>query len=132
MTDRFDIVPIRIDYEGAVVVLVIVRTQARPAIVRAAGRHGRGVECVNICTGRGLEGVMPTGARLRIFGQPEIRLALAIAADPEPTGIFSGDLGDHRIAQRGKGGVIEGPGPVPVRDENSDMIKHGSLSSLDA
>jgi hypothetical protein len=43
---RLDIVAVEIEHEGTVVVLVIMRTQARLAVVLAAGGDGRPVERV--------------------------------------------------------------------------------------
>ena len=47
MADGFDIVAVGVEDEGAIVVRVIVRTQARPTIVLAAGGDGGGVEGID-------------------------------------------------------------------------------------
>jgi hypothetical protein len=69
---RLDIVAVEIEHEGTVVVLVIMRTQARLAVVLAAGGDGRPVEGVD------------RGARGRRKGHMDVPDTQAFGpADPE-------------------------------------------------
>src|SRR5690606_8130104 len=113
-----------------VVVIVIMRTQARPAIVAATGSHSRGVECVDIGAAGGGNGVVPARPGLRTLGQPEVRLGATITTHFHAAGELDGDLIEQGYAQRRKGGVVKGLGLIPVRDKNSNVIKHGCYSSL--
>ena len=62
MADGFDIVAVRVDDEGAVIVGVVVRADARRAVVLAAGSQRRRVEGVDLgAVSRG-EGVVPAGS----------------------------------------------------------------------
>src|SRR5690606_27257407 len=100
MKYRLDIVAIRVDHEGTVIVLVIMGTRAGTAIVRAAIGHGRRIEGVHFGLRGGLEGIVTAGTGLGALGQPEIRLGLAIAANLDAPGILLGHFGQHGIAQR--------------------------------
>ena len=48
MADRFDVVAVRVEHEGGVVIRVVPRAQARRAVVAATGGEGGGVEGVHL------------------------------------------------------------------------------------
>ena len=77
MADGFDIVAVGVDDESAVVVGVIVQSQARRTVVaRARGQRGRMERVDGGAIGRG-EGQMQAMARgLAARAYPEIRLAV--------------------------------------------------------
>src|SRR3982750_2212985 len=79
----FDLVAIEIEGEGTVVVLVVVRTQARLAVVLAAGLQGRGVESIDRLAGfrdeEDMRAAIRIGAAVQLLGQadPEARMVAA-------------------------------------------------------
>ena len=95
MADGLDIVAVGIEDEGAVVVRVIMRPQARPAIVLAAGGKGGGMERIDLSAAARGEGDMLMGPRLIVAGlQPEHRPVAAITADLGAAGVLA--AGRHR------------------------------------
>ena len=70
VTAGLDLVAVEIDDEGTVVIRVVVRAQARLAVILAAGLQGRGVESVDI------------GAAFR--AEADMRAALGIGAAVDP------------------------------------------------
>src|SRR6185312_11451792 len=73
VADCFDIVAVRIEDEGAVIIRVVMRSETRTAIAAAADCYGRLVEGVHLrpCIGR--ERIMAAGSRLGSLVQPELR-----------------------------------------------------------
>ena len=55
-THRLDVVAIGIEHEGTVVIRMIMRAQARRAVVPAAGRDGGAIERVDLGAGLRREG----------------------------------------------------------------------------
>ena len=89
MTHRLDVVPIWPDDECAVVVWVILRPQARGAIVFATSCKRRSVELSDLFAMRCRKGnVYWSGAATE---RPEPEVALALAADHCPAFAFSCD-----------------------------------------
>src|SRR4051812_19703817 len=80
VTDRFDVVAVRIQHEGAVVGRGILSANARRAIFLAAGGESRGVEGVHLGPGFGDKGYMqPAGGSLAL-SQPEAGLTRLMVA----------------------------------------------------
>ena len=85
MADGLDVVTVRVEHEGAVVVRVVVRPQPRRAIVLAAGRERRVIERIDRRSiVRGDRHVQRT-IDPALGADPEIRLA----ADAEAGGRVS-------------------------------------------
>src|SRR5690606_11320941 len=87
MAHGLHIVSVGIDHEGAVIVRVIMRARSGTAIIPTAIGHGSGIEGVDLGVVGGYEGIVTAGTGVRAFGQPEIRLVSAIAADLDATGV---------------------------------------------
>jgi len=82
MADGLDIVAVRIEDEGAVVVLMILRSQTRWPVVSAACGQGRLMKRIDrVPIGYG-EGEMKVGTRSIAFRQTEFRLALSQGNSP--------------------------------------------------
>ena len=64
MAHRFDVVPIRADDEGGIVVRMIVRTQTRSTVVLAPGLQGRMIEVIDLLSSVGMERDMKRGRLL--------------------------------------------------------------------
>ena len=78
MADRFDVVPIRVQHEGAIVIRVVMQARTRRAIVAPAGGQGSMIERVDLGAGLHAEGhvqrrVVHRPGRGRA-GDPEVRL----------------------------------------------------------
>src|SRR5262245_57653252 len=110
-TDRFDVVPVEVPGEGAVVVLAVVGANAGRAVVAAArGERGlvKGVD--RPAVGARERHVRPRGQRRRRLAgaagvrrdDPEDRLVLRLAHADDGAVVC-----DDRIAERGEGGLIE-------------------------
>ena len=76
MADRFDVVPVGPDDEGAVVVRVVVRAKARGAVVFAAGVQSGAVEVLDLLAAVSREANVQRRRLRRGLEQPERRFAL--------------------------------------------------------
>src|SRR5690606_10965800 len=122
--DRLDIVAVRIEHEGTVVIGVIMRAKAGRAIVGAAGRQRGGIEGVDLGVAGGSDGVVATGAGGQGVAQPEIGLGPAIAAHLVATGELLGNEIEQRDAEWGEGRVVKRLRAGPVGNGNADMVDH--------
>src|SRR3954471_12625435 len=115
VTAGFDLVAVEIEGEGTVVVLVVMGTQARPAVVLAAGLQGRGVESVDVLAALRDEADVATavrvGAAVQLLRQadPEARMIAADLAIAMGDNALAGDVyrEDAGAADRGQHIVIE-------------------------
>src|SRR5690606_15087883 len=81
MTDGLDIVAVRVNNEGAVVIRMIVLAHARRAVVGSASSHRGLVERIDFRALVGGEGIMAAGACLLRLVQPELGPVIAIAGN---------------------------------------------------
>src|SRR6185312_10978938 len=119
MTDRFDIVPVRIEDESAVIIGVIMLAQARWAVVTAAGGERGAVESVHLGPATCNEGEMRAACLPARRADPEIRLGnakgrVALARMLE--------IGQHLDAQRTERLRIEIQRSVEIGDADARMI----------
>ncbi len=103
MTDGFDVVPVRIQNERAVIVRMVERPRARGAVVfRARGNSG-GVKRVDRRAVFGIERDMRRGRARLVSGGPEIE---GLSGDPEERSTVQAEpgvdakLGDNPDLQR--------------------------------
>jgi hypothetical protein len=137
MAHRLDVVALRVDDEGAVVVRVVLGAQAGGAVVLAAGGDRGGVEGVYLGAGLGLPGqVAARGGRRAAVGggavdEPHVGL-LAVGLG----GVGVGEAEDvhavvalkaNAVAQGRKGGAVERFGALDVGDAEGHVVKHGML-----
>src|SRR4051794_25669769 len=120
MADRFDVVAVRIEDEGRVVVRMVLGTKPRAAVVTPAHRDGFLVEGVNGGVVLGGERDVE-GLACLALAYPEIRLA----PPPEPR---CGGAWFHEqlVAKRGEGFRVEALAPLEVRDRDTHVIQHRS------
>src|SRR5271168_5075846 len=103
MADGLDVVAVRVEDEGTVIVRMILRAQARRAIIASAGSERGGVERAHL--------------RLVLRGESHVDRAgwFAAAADPEPALTFAVEasptvaLLHDANTERGQRGEIERP-----------------------
>lgn len=69
MAHRFDVVPIRTDDEGGIVVRMIVRTQTRSTVVLASGLQGCMIEVIDLLSSVSMECDMKRGRLLSCLVQ---------------------------------------------------------------
>ena len=119
MGDGLDVVALRVEDERAVVVRVVLRADAGAAVVVAAGRERRRMECVHRRAVRRGEGDVQRRRRGPV-GDPEVRLAVLAEADA-PLAVH-----DHRVAERGERGDVEGAGGGEVRDPDVQVVDHAA------
>src|SRR5262245_15436384 len=101
VTNRFNVVSVKIEDECAVVVRMIHRPQSRCAVVAPACSEGRLVEGIDCRTIRGQDGDMDRSGGA--WGDPEVGLPRGTEASCGTT-----EFHDERIAQGCKG-VLEEP-----------------------
>ena len=120
MADRFDVVAVRIEDEGPIVVPMALRSKPRTAVVAPTRPDGRLMEGINsgaiIGSKRDMEGL----AWLAL-ADPEVRLA----PPPEPRRRDAG-FHDQLVAQWGEGFRVEALAPLEIRDGNTYVIQHYS------
>ena len=128
MANRFDIVAIEVDDEGAIVVGVIVRSQARRAIVAPSGRERGAIKRVGVGSGACGEG--DVSAALRSVARPDPEKRLSRRAKPGVrlcAGLRRGKFIKQGDSEWGKRADVESLGAFDVRDGQSDVIQHVPL-----
>src|ERR1700684_2848777 len=119
VADGLDVVAVRIEHEGAVIILMVVGPWARPAIVLAACRDRCRVKSID--GGASARGEANVRACLRAWARsnPEKGLWLdAIAAEALILGI------EPRYPQGTQRAIVELPRPLDVADAKRDVIQH--------
>src|SRR5829696_7001992 len=109
MADRFDVVAVRIEDEGPVVVRMILGPESGTTVVAPARRDGRlmeGLHCRMVISGEGDVDGVPWLA----LDDPEVRLA----RPPESCDSVA-RLHDQLVAERGEGFLVEALAPLEVR-----------------
>src|SRR5581483_7857747 len=128
MADGLDVVAVGVEHEGGVVIGMVMRAQARRAVVPRAGGDRRCVEGIDLgAVARG-EGDMdaPLACGAEAFADPEERLALSPEADRRAaSGLLVGDSHDDADAERGERLQIELGRPGQMADRDADMVDHG-------
>jgi len=125
MADRLDVVAVGIDDERAVVVRMIMRPEARLAVILAA-RGDRGlVKGVDIRSRFAAKGQVNPGFRCIPLENPEI----GFSGDPEPPGLPL-ELVEQLVPERRQSLTEEFPAGFVVLDGVRDVIDHGLLSFL--
>src|SRR5262252_5962481 len=108
MADGLDVVAIRVEHEGAVVVRMVVPPQAGRAIVLSACRERGAIEGVDRGAVLGNERDVNLALRPLAGGEPEIRLAIIAETDiARAAALLGRDLHGDPIAKRGKGLEVE-------------------------
>jgi topoisomerase IA-like protein len=125
MTHGLDVVAVRIEDEGAVIVLVVVGPRTRRAIVAAARLHRGAVERIDLGARLRSEGDMRSALGLRASADPEERLSIGAETGARITACFlRRDFHHHAEAERLQRAQIEGFRPTDVANRNADVINH--------
>ena len=100
VTDGFEVDPVQVEDEGAVVVRVIVGPHARTAVVLRAGRKRRLIEGVDLSARLGDEAEVQGAGGRRLRAEPEVRLVVGAKARGRPitAGLFRQHFEDERDA----------------------------------
>src|SRR5579862_378648 len=127
MTDRFDVVTVGIEYEGRIVVRMVMWAQARRAIVLAARRYGGAIKRVNASAILGRDGDVDRSIEAAFAADPKIRLA--VDAEAGGRGVIFGLRNFHHqdIAERRQRFFVERFGSLVVGDRKSGVIEHRAL-----
>lgn len=120
VADRLDIVSVRADDEGGVVVGVVARAQARRAVVLPAGGKGRLVEGIHLLAGRGREGDMQVCRLLLRLEQAEGDGVVRAQLDAIGRRAFPDDHDTKRRKRLKEEGLACGK----VADTELDVIEH--------
>jgi len=129
VADRFDVVAVGIEYEGAVVVGVILRAQPRPAVVLAAGGDGGAIEGVDGGAVLGGDGDVNAAIEAALVADPEIGLSVGAEAGSDVSAAGLWDLHDERVAERRQRSLVESFRSFVVGYRNSDVVQHCDLPS---
>src|SRR5580658_4098463 len=128
-TDGFDIVAVRIEDEGAVVVRAVLRSRTGSAVVPPAGIDGGSVEGVHVVIRRRGEGDMERpgcGVLGRGRYDPESRTARrTIADDIADAGDIGGKARLLGVAEGEQGRDVEVLARGEIAHVNGDMVEHG-------
>src|SRR5208337_4127522 len=129
----FDIVAVGIEDEGPVVVRMIVRPQARRAVVPAPRRERRSIERLDLGARLSGEGDMRPALRLAAGPDPEEGLALGAEAGVRLAAGLSGrHLMDRAKAEGLQGGPVKRLRAVQVGDRDPDVVEHAASPILAA
>src|SRR5690349_3767099 len=125
MTNRLDIVTVGIKNKSAVIVRVVMRTQAGRSVVGAASGQCRAMECIDCHAIRRDQCDMYPPAALLTGSDPELRAP----GRPEPgafvaSGLLAGDIHDRAIAERRERRDVERAAARKIGDGQSDVIEH--------
>ncbi len=125
MTDRFDVVPIGIQYERTVVIRVIVRAEPRGTVVAATGSHASVMELIHNTSRRNSKCDVKRRLVCSARANPKIRLRrFSEAGYIRVPGNRGRNFRKKRIANCSKSGDIEGPALGVVRDNDTRVIDH--------
>lgn len=123
MADGFDVVAVRVVHERGVEVLVVVRAEARCAVVEAAGRERGAVEGVD---GRAVSPKCDVGDGAGRPGpKPEVRDRVVAGAE---RGV-SVSLEGEPVSERLESGGVEALARVEIADDDGDVVEHGPGAS---
>src|SRR6185369_1539099 len=120
VADRFDIIAVRIENEGAVIGRMILRPQARCAVVGAAGGHGGTMEGIDRGPVLGRKGHMQMAFQPFRSGDPEEGLA----GGAEAHGLAFRHLLDDADAERCQRLLVESLGAAKIGDAETHVIEH--------
>src|SRR5580692_365694 len=108
VANGLNVVPIRVQNERPIVVLVIVRSRTRTAIVFSPGGERRSVELVHLLASLGAESDMHSGFVRNSLADPEIGFRrIPVAENGGSAGVLLGNLHHHRVAKRRESLVVE-------------------------
>jgi hypothetical protein len=129
MADGFDVVAVRVEGEGAVIVGVVVGAQPWLTVVLPTLSQGRGMEGIHSGAILGTKGDMPWRRRTAGLDDPEGEVARRTKGAHPLGREVDIPLGHHldllRHAQRGEYGTIEVAGRQIVAGIGTEMINHG-------
>jgi hypothetical protein len=117
VTDGLDVVAVGIEDERPVVVLVVVRSEARRPVVAPSGRDPGGVEGVDRGA-VGAKGDVEGPARLAALAEPEVGMSAGLKAD------VTVELAEHLVAERFERAQVERFRDGDVADVDGDVIEH--------
>ena len=117
MADRFNVVAVRIDDEGAIVARMVLGAKPRTAVVTPTRRHGR----LRGRHQRWRAHRQQTRCGGLALADPEVRLASPPESRCRDAGFY-----DQLVVQRGEGFREEALAPLEIRHGNTYMIQHSS------
>ena len=119
VANRLDVVPVRTNDERCIVVRVVVRTQARRAIVFATRVQSRAIESFDLLAILGRESQVKMRGLLLESADAQRRLAVRAKLETKRS------LEDNRYAERFERLEEEGFARCIVTDSEYDVVKHG-------
>src|SRR5438105_12140194 len=117
--DRFQVVAVRVEHEGAVVLLVVLGPRPGRSVVPGARRQGSGVEGADGGAIACAEGEVGGSVRSGCLGDPEV--GLAAGAEAEEGAVHDGD----RIAERSQRRLVECAAAGEVAHAHGEVVDHG-------
>src|SRR2546427_7742285 len=124
VTNGFDIVSVGVENERAVIIRMVVRAQARSAVVLAARGDRRTIERIDVRPRVGAKRDMNRRNIGLALADPEIRLR----RHAEACELFP--FHQHSVSERRERGTIERLAPGDIRYADSGVIDHASPSIL--
>src|SRR5690606_15899522 len=126
--DCLDVIAVGVEYEGAVIVGVVLGAQPGGAVVARSGRQGRLVKSLYLLHALRAESHVYARRGGFALGQPEVatRVAAVVRVARAKTGgarVFFA----NGVAQRGQGGQVELPAGFEVRNGDADVVDHAGL-----
>jgi hypothetical protein len=125
VTDGFDVVPVRIEDERAIVVGVVAWTKPWCAIVFSSGVEARAMESVNLGARPRSESNMDLTGQATAIANPEERFtSRAEAGMGTAARLLRRYLHHKNDRERRKHPFVESLGPIEIGNRNSGVIEH--------
>jgi hypothetical protein len=124
VTTRFDVVTVGIEDESAVVMLMILGTRTRSAVVGAAGGKSGVIKFVDLFAVVGSEGDVKFGIGFSTC-DPKIRFRRhTVTDDDNATGVFFRHFHEFFVTERSEGLIVKVSALLRISDVNTSVVDH--------
>ena len=128
MANSLSMVAVGIEDVSAVVVFVVLGSQARFAVVDAAGGEGGAVEVVDLLAVSCAKGDVEARLGGRADADVEVGLEGVRPAEGEATVEFDGSVREFLVAESSERLVVEVAALCEITDVNGEVVDHGTSS----
>jgi hypothetical protein len=126
VANGFDVVSVWIQYEGAVIIRVVVRARAWSTVVFASGGNGCAIKLVDLLAIGGSKCNVHRRRLRRAFVKPKVGFGgNAEAQNNDTFRVLSGYFHEYAVSQGRKRSFVEEPALVGITDIDSGVVNHG-------
>src|SRR3954471_3089081 len=128
MTHRLDVVPVRIEHKGAVVIRVIVRADGGSAVVPSACCDGGLIEGIDARAVLGDDRDVHRAIEPALAADPKVRLAVGAETGGLCLLLLLLHLHEQHVAKRSERTLVKGLGSRVVRYREAYVVDHAQLT----